>query len=427
MGNGPSGRWCSPGLTATPETTYNGVSLFHLLEAHAITRGDPGWKFLEEVVRRMLDFKLHQYFPDPDGRFDGPSGYANRTGNSYVFDQRDRSWRDSTAAGDFVEGRPLVRRLKNGGRKEGGRSHLPAPEQMTSDLRNSIQVLNQQGFAQASTVMPPPWKHDHWPPDCPYSAASGWYDGLRKLEQTEASSFLTPLERPEPIQRAFGDEFWPVKNNDGQRDFGFFVETVSQSCYCPWLGGSLQAFWTRPAGILLLACHDKTGDDADKAENTRVWPQIDTWATHHIWGSDAQGAPLSTAADVTDNKVRHELNRKPAQVEVSASLVRGPRGDGQRNTDGEVVASTSVITRFEARADGVRITHKVLLGPSDRVAQLWCTLPVFLRSADQSKLPKNGGHLRPTARASSPTWSAWTAPTAPAPGATWANPTTTTK
>ena len=46
----------------------------------------------------------------------------------------------------------------------------------------------------------------------------------------------------------------------------------------------------------------------------------------------------------------------------------------------------SFTTRFEALADGLRITHKVVLGPSDRVGQLWCTLPVFLRNAAQTKL-----------------------------------------
>src|SRR5690606_27265460 len=86
-----------------PETTYNGVSLFHLLEAYATTRGIANGSFMDEVVRRMIEFKVYQYFKDPDmgngnPYYDGPSGYASRTGDSYVHDQRARGWRDLTAA-----------------------------------------------------------------------------------------------------------------------------------------------------------------------------------------------------------------------------------------------------------------------------------------------------------------------------------------
>ena len=56
----------------------------------------------------MLEFKLHNYYRDPDGLLEGPSGYAGRTGGSYVRDQRRKLWRDLTAAVLFEEGRPLA-------------------------------------------------------------------------------------------------------------------------------------------------------------------------------------------------------------------------------------------------------------------------------------------------------------------------------
>src|SRR5690606_31289543 len=51
----------------SPETTYNGVSLYHLVEARAHTWGDKNWDFMDEPIRRMSDFRSHQLFPDPNG------------------------------------------------------------------------------------------------------------------------------------------------------------------------------------------------------------------------------------------------------------------------------------------------------------------------------------------------------------------------
>ncbi|MGE3808015.1 MAG: hypothetical protein AB7K24_25415, partial [Gemmataceae bacterium] len=362
------------------ETTYNGVSLFHLMEARAVTAGDRNWNFLDEVVPRMLDFKLHQYFRDPDGRYDGPSGYANRTGNSYVYDQRDRSWRDAAAAGTYVEGRPLACNLKNK-----GSFGFPEPAQMARDVVEAIRVFNDRGIGKSNEAAPPEWKHEHWPPDTPYSAAPGWYETLRKLNQAGDPSFVTPFERPEPVNRGFGDEFWAYKNNDGKRDFGFFIETLPGSCYGPWVGGSLQAFWTKSTGLLVLACHDKTGDEFDKHENTRVWSEIDKWGTHHIWGRDADGTAVSNAVDVTDNKVTHKLGDMPPFVEVDSQFYRGPTKD-QPGTNGTPMAATSITTRFQALPDGLLVRQKI--DPASKgLKELWCTLPVFLRNAQaQAKL-----------------------------------------
>jgi hypothetical protein len=147
----------------------------------------------------------------------------------------------------------------------------------------------------------------------------------------------------------------------------------------------LQAFWTRPTGIVILAAHDKTGDEVDQRENTRVWSQIDSWATHHIWGRDEKGLAVSTAADITNNKVTHALDRKPPRAEVVSCLVRGP-APGDKDTNGKVIETTAIATRFEALPDGLRIRHDLALGKSERLTELWCTLPVFLRNAAQSRI-----------------------------------------
>jgi hypothetical protein len=70
----------------TPETTYNGHSTYHLVAGLSHVRGDSNWAFLATVLDRMARFKYEQHVVQPDGSFDGPSGYAGRTGGSRVND-----------------------------------------------------------------------------------------------------------------------------------------------------------------------------------------------------------------------------------------------------------------------------------------------------------------------------------------------------
>ena len=59
-----------------------------------------------------------------------------------------------------------------------------------------------------------------------------------------------------------GPEFWSYKSDaaDGP-EWGFFIEAMDWvGPYGSWHGGSLQEFWTRETGALILAMHDKAGD-----------------------------------------------------------------------------------------------------------------------------------------------------------------------
>lgn len=104
----PAGHIMEGGISAlTPETTYNGHSLYHLVGAMYYVRGDATWNFLQTVLDQMAIFKFRQHFLQPDGTFDGPSGYAGRTGGGRVNDQGIEGWTRTSYASFSQYARPI--------------------------------------------------------------------------------------------------------------------------------------------------------------------------------------------------------------------------------------------------------------------------------------------------------------------------------
>ena len=358
----------------SPETTYNGASLINLLQAQAVTRDEPEWDFMDTVVRSMLDFKFYQYFPDPDGFFDGPSGYAGRTGGSYVYDQRTLLWRDYTAAATFEEGRPLARY---------GRKSIQSESEMVDYIQNAISYYNSRGIGTPSTSDAPGFGFTRFPTENLYFPESGWQPVLKALVDNADPTTFTPYERTDDINKTFDNEFWAYKGDDPNQEFGFFVETLADpGNYSGWYGGSLQTFWTENAGMVILARHDKSGSDYP-LENTRVWSVIDTWATHHVWGRDETGAAFSVAAsNQHDRAVTYDLNGSSPSASVQSTL-GGGSSRGQQ-TGNEIQGNVTFTNAFQATPNGLEITHTITSDQADQITELWATLPVFLRDTDQN-------------------------------------------
>jgi len=372
-----------------PETTYNGVSLYHLLEAKAAVKDDAAWSFLDDVLKPMIEFKLHQYFRDPDGNMTGPSGYSCRTGGTYVRDQHSRPWRDVAAAGMYPVALPLVRARMA---QLAALTDADVTRRFVERIRGVLGRMSERGKLGAVDPAPPMnWKNDHrhhWPPGNPYFARRGWFRRLRKAYAKPGPPLVPPFERPAALSRQFGpkgkEEFWAFKNHDGKRDFGFFIEHVPRCWpYGSWAGGSLQVFWTRDAGILVMARHAKTGDEVHKQENTRVWEEIDQWATDHVWGrSTDRDLPVISSATAFHHipaKVTSDLNALPPYVEAVTAFSCRKRY--------VPVAQLSLTSRFEAIHDGLRVTKTVRKKSPMKLTELWATIPVYLRdSRGQSKL-----------------------------------------
>jgi hypothetical protein len=443
----------------SPETTYNGHSLNLILEAYRVTYGDSTWSFLQDVVDAMILFKSYQYFPDPDGFTDGPSGYAGRTGGSYVFDQGTEAWRQHNIAAANTAGRHIGDTLGDataidalidqginswnntsniddtcvlasgtasahtGGSASttvtltggpdlsglivannssedwraylwmnvnGGRwSQLTAFDNTAKTVTGNISFNVASGSPVNYRIEKGPKVYSAystwWPPENYYPVPDGYYDAQRALIVAADSSLQTPWEASANHNVTFGDEFWSYKNNDGSRDFGFFVEAVASSgLYSGWYGGTLQQFWTRDTGTVICARHDKSGEDYP-TENTRVWSVVDSWATTHVYGIDDADKGFSTAAlngVVTSPSSTFDINGTPKSVEHEATIQGGVTNGFEAGTS--ISGTIFYRNTFEALSDGVRHLVEVTYTGSDDIKELWATIPVYLRDTDQS-------------------------------------------
>lgn len=356
-----------------PETSYNGISLYHLVEAAMIVRAHPLWEgFMPEVVARMARFKAYNTFPEPDGRFDGPSSWSKRTNAPYANDQRDRPWRR------YAEAMLTEESLYRLGIKPGSDLGIYGPngrELMLADIRRGVQRLNRgpkrpEGW---SHTQPPVWAENHWPADLPYTwdhYVPDSYLQFSQLAVARSPRLLAPYEKAERFNINFDGEFWSLKEGD----WGFQVEAVPHmgrgydvNGSGALAGGSLAAFWTRQAGTALL------GRLPDKW-NYVTWDKIDRWPTHHLWGRTAEGAAFSSARQ-REPWVRFDTENQPPQVFVMAGL------GGQRTVEKPGIIEGGYVhyrRTFTKKADGLEIESELLSRGTDQVRELWETLPIFL-------------------------------------------------
>ena len=366
-----------------PETTYNGVSFFHIMESCNVTQGIPEWEFMVEPCMRMIDFKLYQYFHDPisSGFYDGPAGYANRTGDSYVYDQQGHDFRDIVAA-DF---HPTHKSLAKNMRWPSNEMLVDAGD-LPEFIGYGLDQLTRYGVGTISTTAPANWSENHWPTSHPYIPPTGWYNRLKPLLDSNDPLVQTPFERAGAFNKVFGDEFWVYKSNDGTQDFGFFLEHIpSQWPYDSWAGGSIQTFWTEDAGIVLLSKHDKSGDEVSRGEDTRVFASIENWGTHHVWGYDTEGYSFTSAAwnDVGKGVVTISTDSGAERFVEFRSGFADERGwpEGSNDAEGEGIDTTRalLVSRFTTLQNGIQVKRTISSDQSISVTDFWDTLPVFLR------------------------------------------------
>lgn len=361
----------------SPETTYNNASLNMLAEAYAVTRGEADWVFLETVVGSKADFKGWQYFREPDGLVHGPSGYAGRTGGSYVVEQQSSSWRNATAAFASDDARWLA-------------ANTPTAAAMVTAVTSTVASVNADGIGSADAGLTPNnWggATEHWPIDNFYEPEAGWQAAMLTLIDAADESTLHPFRRTAHFSKNFDDQFWAYKNDDGVNDFGFFVEALTATgSYDGWYGGKLEQLWFKDFGTAILAKHDKSGDSAASLENTRVWSQVDTWAVPTVWGKDGSVAPKRFAFAAREGAQTSAINEATATPNAAVSVSIGDAtgsGTGQEAA-GAIAGTLTLETTIEALSDGASVAHALTYSGSDQITELWATIPLFLRSSSQS-------------------------------------------
>jgi len=383
-----------------PETSYNGISLFHLLEAAITTRGNPAWDaFLPEVIDRMLRFKAYNTFPEPNGRWDGPSSWATRTNDPYARDQRNRPWRPIASAMLSEHGLYLLG--VDPASDELVATGIAEPQVMRDQIRQAVERLARgpkTGEGRNWLLEPSLWEERHWLADIPYTwdaYIDGSYARFRKLIAAKSPLLVLPLSRPEDFSINFDSEFWVAK----QADWTFQVEAVPDMGRAydiggsgALAGGSLAAFWTQGSGLVILGrLPDKWNyvtwrpKEGVKPENR--W-SVDRWTTHHLWGRTIDGKAFSTA------RQRHPWVSFELDGDVPTVHAAGFLGEkGTVEVEGTIKDTGHVVYRrqFEKQPNGLRITSELLSRGEDarehrgvaedrrdRLVELWENLPIYI-------------------------------------------------
>lgn len=370
-----------------PETSYNGISLFHLAEAAMITHGDPDWDaFLPEVIRRMARFKALNTFPEPNGTYDGPSSWSKRTNDPYTRDQRDRPWRPFAEA--MITDEALFRLRVDPATYDGAAYGFASRNTMLADISKSLQRLNRPPKLtrkEQAAAKPPVWVEDHWPPDLPYTwdhYIPGSYARFAGAIEAKSEMLSPPFERSKDFNTNLDGEFWTVKRGD----WGFQVEAVPRmgrdydfNGSGALAGGSLATFWTKPTGVALLG-------RLPNKWNYVTWDKIDEWTTHHVWGRTAAGQAFSSARQ-RNPWVRFETNSELPAVHVFGGL--GMNG----TTEAPQIIDTGYVyyrRTFSLADEGLRIKSEMLSNETDQVSQLWETIPIMANNGTQVEFQIDG-------------------------------------
>lgn len=378
------------GENNTPETFYNSESYTQLLGAYSVVPGNSEWAFLEDILRAMSTFRIAQQFPEPSGDYFGPAAYAGRTSAPMIGGQNDHIWRDVTAAYYFEEARPLLRKAGSGG------SYLLERATSAWEISQNVDGVD---LSVVSGITPPRWNGwESWIKSVPFLPPDGWYDTLNELHTSGDPSVLRPFDKAASYNKLHGGsptgpEFWTYKSTDvAGREWGFFVEALDWvGPYGSWHGGSLQTFWTRDTGILVLAMHQKGG--------TPNWGAAETWAMHHVWGRDESGREFSSARvqghvdyPIDGRVATHDANTNPPFVQVKSNLNDPTAFRRGEQADDVLTGTVEVANRFEALENGVRVIHTIDTDETDEATELWASIPIFLRnphwSATQENIPE---------------------------------------
>jgi hypothetical protein len=375
------------------------------------TRGDPAWDaFLPEVIERMLRFKAYNTFPEPNGRWEGPSSWATRTNDPYPRDQRNRPWRPIAAAMLSQQGLYLLG--VDPGSYDGVASGIADPQPIRDQIRQAIaRLARPPKTREGQNKLPEPslWVERHWLADIPYTwdaYVAGSYGRFRKLIAAKSPLLLPPLARGEDFSINFDGEFWVAR----QDDWAFQVEAVpdmSRGYYegrsGALAGGSLAAFWTKDSGLVILGrLPDKwnyvTWRPKDGVKDENRW-SVDRWTTHHLWGRTAAGKAFSTA------RQRHPWVSFELEGDVPTVHAAGFLGmkdtveeEGTINDVGHVVyrrkfvklpAGLRITSELLSRGDDARDHRGTEQDRRDRLVELWENLPIYIDYVGRGRKPES--------------------------------------
>lgn len=209
----------------------------------------------------------------------------------------------------------------------------------------------------------------------------GTFAHRQELEKQDSPLLKSPFERGETFVRDFSQEFvvtrqpaygailhtGPIGTQDPTEKWRQFLGPMGLS------GGQLSAFWTPATGSVLLGQRGGMANDKsfDLVEAWRTWPN------HSVSGQTAAGV-FFTSARIQKPDVKIEIQKETASVRASglipASIV------GQEKS---IAGKYEYARTFQIDGQGVSVETSISGDGAEPIAELYETLPVYLRDTQQ--------------------------------------------
>lgn len=384
----PAGYWVE--RQGGPDVGFGGGANFYAIWLALMT----DWPFAHENVEKSFRLRAHLCLPDPDGFVNGPSHFNSRLGSPASADQwhwdgaRDQAgFMLTDEAGCFIK-RPSAEDLAGAAANRVGWFNSQIKQNpVRPDLQGRKSAVR-TGYWANEDLRGVTWTWRLWQTyNFPIGINVGYdfykpgsYAHLQKLEAANSPMLRYPYLREEPFVRNFADAFIAAR----QPGYGAVLHTGPIGGTVPaegmpeypgpqgFGGGQLSAFWTPETGSVILGRRIATRADSnyDTLETWRLWP------IHAVSGTTASGQ-VFTSARIVQPKVNVQEN----EVTVS-ELIPAVTFAGGKPLSGKLAYQRKFIMRPQA----IEIQTTVKSDGTEKLTELYETLPVFLRDAKRQAM-----------------------------------------
>lgn len=379
----PAGYWLERGGI---DTGFGGTANYFANWLGLMT----DWPEIKDALARIYRLRAHLILPDPDGYLTGPSHFNSRLGTPASLDQfAFDGARDSAASLITDEAASSIK--------------TPTPEEMKAGIHRRAHAFNEDmgenpritengvpRYIRDDEIKNEyPWKLRMWMTyNFPVSInpayeyyKKGAYAHRRELEAKNSPMLKSPFLRGENFVRDFEKAFIITR----QPGFAAIFHTGPIGWQSPddnkgqykgplgLSGGQLSAFWTPSTGSVILGMRRWMSFDKpfDTIEAWRTWPN------HSVNGATTDGT-FFTSARIQKPDVAVETAGGLTTVKVSGTVPATIVGQEKAITGKYDVART-----FKISDKTISVATTISGDGKDQVAELYETIPVFLRDLEK--------------------------------------------
>lgn len=351
------------------------------------------WPFAKDAIDRAYRLRAHVLLPEPDGTWTGPTHFNTRLSSPANIDQwewgqmRDYCASLVTDEAAHLVTLPAADALANAAAARAGEFNRQIAENPVKSGNGAAETP--YTYLQNDEIGSTPWLWRLWdnfnfPASLNFGHEfypRGAYARRRKLEAENSPLLKSPFLRGESFVRDFDRAFMVAR----QKDYAAIVHTGSvgdpamhdrAGQFAGPLGlggGQLSAFWTPATGCVVLGRRAgmSKGKSFDDLAQWRLWP------IHAVSGSTTGGQAFTTAR-ILEPEVVSEIAADSAAVIARGTIPANPFGQGPA-----LAGRIDYHRTFRLEADGVRIETRLDGDSRDQIAELYETIPIYLRDAQR--------------------------------------------